>query len=140
MKKRSKKTVEVQKFGGEEKLGETQLHGYNHDVNSIETQSKTTLEQDTGEGGAVIIRCFTFGINPEAFKQYAPTKQELFNSHYKGIEIALWKDGLKVMPDVHPRIVIDQQKGQYQIFVGAQPARGHLLMERPQTLSEIVNG
>lgn len=135
-----KKVAEVQKFGGTEELGNVQMHGYNHDVQSLEAQSKTKLEDDQGHGDAAIIRRFTFGINPESFKQYQPTKQELFNSHYKGIEIALWRDGLKVIPEVHPRIVINQEKMNYEIFVGAKPMRGHILRERPQTLTEIAHG
>jgi len=137
---RVKKSVDVQKFGGSEEIGNVKMHGYDHDVQSLEAQSKTKLEDDTGHGNAAIIRCFQFGINPEAFKQYQPTKQELFNSHYKGIEVALWRDGMKVIPDVNPRIVVDEKNMNYKIFVGATPMKGHILTQRPQTLSEIAHG
>ena len=60
----------------------------------LQTESDVHLEDDEGYGNATIIRCFTFGANPEAFAQHKPTKQELFNSHLKGIEVMLWKDGL----------------------------------------------
>ena len=151
------KELSVQKFGGvddhgslrEEGIqqfesgmtGEKSLHAnVNYDVKSIETESQTKLEHDEGYGNAVIIRAFEFGVNPEAFKQHKPTKQELFNSHYRGIEVALWKDGMKVMPDVNPRITLAPEGNKYTIFVGAMPAKGHLLREEPKTLSQIVHG
>ena len=106
------------------------------DVSKIQTASETHLEDDPGEGGAAIIRCFEFAPNPEVFKQHKPTKQELFNSHAKGIEIMLWRDGMSVMPEVEPRVTIGKKK--YRIFVGAQPMKGHLLREKPKTLTEIA--
>ena len=54
--------------------------------------------------------------------------------------MALWRDGMKVMPEVSPRIVIDEKAMMYKIFVGAQPNRGHILTERPRTLTEIAHG
>ena len=142
MARRINKTEEVQKFGGTEDLGQVDLHGYAHDAKSIEVQSSTKLEQDEGSGNAAVIRCFEFGINLEAFKQHKPTKQELFNSHAKGIEISLWRDGLKVIPDVTPRIVVNEKDMKYQIFVGAQPNRGHILPYdvKTKTLKEIAHG
>lgn len=144
---RLKKTQNVAKFGGTDDLGTVQIQNVdgapvkdvNYEVKSIETQSKTKLEDDKGFGNAAIIRCFKFGLNLESFKQHQPTRQELFNSHIKGIEVALWKDGMKVMTDVTPRIVINEQDMQYQIFVGAQPMKGQLLSQTPHTLRELVN-
>lgn len=135
-----KKTAfkDVEKFGGKEDLGQVNLHGHSHDAASLEVKSETNLEQDEGFGDAAIIRRFTFGVNPEAFKQHVPTKQELFNAHYKGIEVALWRDGMKVMPDVTPKVVLENNR--YHIFVGAKPMKGHMLMHKPQTLKEIVHG
>ena len=131
---------DVAKFGGTEKLGDAKLHGHEHEVDSIETQSERHIEDDMGSGEAAIIRCFTFGINPLAFKEHQPTKQELFNAHVKGIEVMLWRDGMRLMLDVEPRILVDQKT--YKIFVGARPAKGHLLtrVQVPRTLKEIVHG
>ncbi len=154
---RIKKTIEVKKFGGVDDLGairdernvnfkselsgtSTEIDNVNYDVKSLEVQSKTNLEMDEGYGDAAIIRRFEFGMNPLAFQQMRPTKQELFNSHHKGIEVALWKDGMKVMPDVNPRVVVDEVNKRYSIFVGAKPMKGHILHEQPQTLSQIVHG
>lgn len=135
---RTKKSKDVAKFGGTESLGNVQLNGHTHEASTIEAQSKVHLEDDEGYGNAVVIRCFEFGMNPVAFKEYAPTRQELFNSHYKGIEIALWRDGLKVISEVNPRIVVDEKNSRYQIFVGARPMKGQLLKESPLTLSQIA--
>lgn len=157
MAKKANRTSEVQKFGGTESLGNVKDDGvtefrsemsgntYEHkgteyDVQSVEAQSTIKLEEDIGQGQAAVIRCFEFGINKEAFRQYTPTKQELFNSHYKGIELALWKDGLAVIPEVSPRVVFNEEKDTYSIFVGALPQRGHNLNETPQTLTDLAHG
>ncbi len=137
--KKTSKYKNVAKFGGTETLGNTKLNGYDHQVDTVETQSKTKLEDDVGYGNAAIIRCFIFGINPQAFKEHKPTDQELFNHHYKGIEVALWRDGMVPLPEVNPRLSYDTKRMQYRIFVGAKPMKGHLLRETPQTLSQIAH-
>lgn len=137
---KKQKTVEVQKFGGTEELGEVKLHGHQHSAATSEAQSETKLEFDVGHGNPVVIRRFTFGANPAAFSEHPPTKQELFNAHHKGIEIALWRDGLKVFDEVMPRIVVNQEKSMYDIFVAARPMKGHMLREMPQTLSQVARG
>lgn len=142
MTKRTKrKILDVAKFGGVDDLGTVQMHGHEHEAKTIEAKSEQThLEDDTGHGNPAVIRRFTFGVNPQAFHEHTPTTQELFNAHYKGIELALWKDGLKVIPEVDPRVVFNKQKTQYFIFVGARPMKGFLLNEKPQTLTDIVHG
>lgn len=107
-------------------------------ANQINTESETHLEDDLGEGEAAIIRAFDFASNPEAFKEHIPSKQELFNHHYKGIEAMLWRDGMKVMSEVDPKIIISKNKKNYRIFVGARPQKGHILRERPQTLTQVT--
>lgn len=109
------------------------------DISKVEAQSETHLEDDMGTGGAAIIRMFEFSANPEAFHQHTPTRQELFNYHYKGIETLLWADGLKVIPEVNPKITINKAKTKYRIFVGAVPQKGHILREQPQTLGQIAH-
>lgn len=149
-KRKSKETTkEVAKFGGVDNLGtvKTDLHSpfkeQNYDASAVEAQSQTKLEDDLGEGNAVVIRSFTFQMNlekPELFIERAPSKQEIFNSHIGGIEMALWKDGLKVYDEVAPRMTFDVQKLQYTIFVPAVPRNGYLLQQKPQTLTEIAHG
>lgn len=132
--------LDVQKFGGTDHLGSTKLDGYDHEIESIETESKTKLEDDTGVGNAAIIRMFEFTANLESFKQHQPSKQELFDSHKKGIEIALWRDGLKVIPEVEPRVVFSDKTHKYRIFIGAAPMKGHILQAQTRTLKELAHG
>ena len=142
---RKTKSKEVKSFGGvskSKKLLETNaknapVKDIAWDASQIEVESDTHLEDDEGVGSAAIIRCFEFAANPQAFGEHQPTKQELFNSHLKGIETMLWRDGMKIMPEVQPRIIFEQTT--YKIFVSATPMRGHILRERPQTLSQIAN-
>lgn len=136
----NRKSKNVNKFGGTDHLGQTKMDGFDHSVDSVEAQSTTRLEDDIGSGDAAIIRMFEFAMNPEVFKQVPPTKQELFNAHHKGIEMALYRDGLKILDGVNPRLVVNEAKGRYQIFVGAKPRKGYLLQEKPQTLTQIANG
>ena len=119
--------IELQKFGGTDDLGSGKLDGNDHELQSIEVKSKTKLTDDPYEGAVAVIRRFTFGANPQAFQELLPTKQELFNSHVKGIEIALWRDGMVFHDKVEPQIHFDQKKLQYHIFVGAKPAKGHIV-------------
>ncbi len=105
----------------------------------MSVESDTKLEDDRGSGEAIIIRTFSFGVNPKAWKEYIPTKQELFNSHIKGMEVILWKDGLTIFHEVTPRVIFSKDKKIYQIFVGAKPARGHTLVDKPRTLSKIIH-
>lgn len=109
------------------------------EVSEQEIHSTTLIEDDDGHGKPVIIRSFDFHSNPEAFRLHTPTKQELFNAHHKQIEVQLMSDGLKVMPEVNPQVKISKNKKMYRIVVGAEPMRGFLLNDRPQTLSEITN-
>ena len=158
--KRSKKAVEVSKFGGVNDLGSlkderkvdftsgmsgetSQRSGVGYDMRDLEVESKTKLQSDTGYGSPVIVRVFEFRFNPEAVAkvqndQIPLDKQMLFNSHYKGIEMALWKDGFVPMPEVAPQVKIEGDK--YRIFVGAKLAKGQILREKPMTLSQIANG
>lgn len=130
-----KKTLEVQKFGGTEALGNVRTDD-KYELSSIEVNSKTKLQDDPNEGGAAIIRRFEFGLNPQAWIEGKPTKQDIFNSHLKGIELMLWRDGMKVLDSVQPRIVIDEQNMRYYIYVGAKPQRGHILTATPRPLVE----
>lgn len=144
---KKRKVKEVAKFGGVDELGtiKSDLHSpfveQTYDASTVEAKSEQThLEDDRGEGEATVIRCFTFGINPQVFLEQRPTKQDLFNHHLRGIEATLWKDGLKVFDDVAPRLTFDNKNLQYSIFIAARPRNGYLLHERPQTLSQIAHG
>jgi hypothetical protein len=137
--KTKKSSIDVQKFGGVDELGETKLHGHKHEVSSIETASQTKLEDDLGTGKPVVMRSFTFKLNPEAFKAMAPSKQELFDTHVKGIEMHLWRDGLTFEKRHEPHILFNKQRTAYTIFVVATPSHKDVLLEKTQTLTEIAH-
>lgn len=118
--------------------------GDDYEVKQGEVHSDLKLEADEGYGKTIVIRSFDFKANPQAFKERTPSKQDLFNAHAKQIEIILWKDGLKVMPDVAPQLILDKKRRGYRIVVGAEPEKGHLIgtldQDKHQTLSQAAHG
>ena len=115
---------------------------HDYEVKQGEVHSDIKLEMDEGDGKTIVIRSFDFKANPAAFKERTPSKQELFNAHAKQIEIILWKDGLKIMPDVTPKLMLSKNRKFYRIAVGAEPAKGHLMnsLSKYQTLSQAAHG
>ena len=83
---------------------------------------------DPGGGEIVSIRVFTFKMNPE--RQHFPGKQALFNTHARQIETILWGDGLRPLESNPPRVIINNKKGIYQIFVPCLAAKGVFFSER----------
>lgn len=141
MARKLNKSVDVQKFGGVDELGVMNVDGQNQHVSHIEAKSEEThLEDDLGTGKPLVMRSFTFKIDQEAFKVHVPTKQELFNSHAKGLELSLWKDGLIFEQSHEPHILFNKKRTHYTIFIVATPSRGNVLTETPQTLTQIING
>lgn len=100
-----------------------------------EVHSKTTFEDDAGEGIPVIIRAFQFQLPPGL--PHTPSKQELLDHHTKRIEVFLWKDGLELIQE--PKVVFGK-KGKFEIFALCTPSKGNLIWNHtPQTLSQIAN-
>src|SRR3990167_3098126 len=87
----------------------------------VQSESTTKLTEDKGTGQAVVIRFFEFGANPEVFKQHKPTSQQLFDSHRKGIEALLWRDGLRPYEGVEPRLMFSKNGKNYRIIVTCVP-------------------
>lgn len=83
---------------------------------------------DPGGGSVSVIRVFTFKMNPD--RKHFPGKQRLFNNHAKQIETILWGDGLRPLEEVAPRVIIDDKKGVYRIFVPCGAAKGVIFSER----------
>lgn len=123
---------------------DTKDKAYDYDIKQGEVHSDTHLEDDIGHGKSIIIRSFDFKANPQAFKERTPSKQELFNAHLKQIEIILWKDGLKIMTDVQPQLMLSKRRDGYRIVVGAEPEKGQIISLRDQgkhqTLSQAAHG
>lgn len=117
---------------------------HDYEVKQGEVHSDIKLEADEGHGSAIVIRSFDFKANPQAFKERTPSKQELFNAHAKQIEIILHKDGLQVMPDVKPQLILSKQRNHYRIVIGAEPRKGQNISLRDQdkfqTLSQAAHG
>lgn len=113
----------------------------NSEAAQAQVESKTHLEDDEGSGEVAIIRQFKFKMDVDAFAKAPVSKQGLFNHHLKQIEIILWKDGMKVMPEVPPQLQIDAKKRQYTIIIGASIVKGNLLLggQKPKKLSEIAH-
>lgn len=102
--------------------------------------SDTKLEFDTGTGQAIILRFFDFGVNFEAFKQHRPTAQELFDSHRRGIESFLWRDGLKPYEAIEPRLMFSKNRKNYRFIISCIPRLGETLLDKTKTLGEIAKG
>lgn len=102
----------------------------------VVAQSDTKLESDLGTGQPVVIRFFEFGANPEIFKQHKPTAQELFDSHRKGIESLLWRDGLRPYEGVEPRLMFSKNKSHYRFVITCIPKE--TLLDKPNTLSQLL--
>lgn len=107
-------------------------------ANTVEATSDVHLEDDHGEGAAAIIRVLEFSANPEMFRQYTPSKQELFNAHAQQIKMMLWGDGLEVMEEVAPKLTISKNKKKYRVIIGCKPRIGQTLVDRPRTLAELI--
>jgi hypothetical protein len=105
----------------------------------VQAESDVHLEDDQSIGNTTVIRLFEFSANPEAFCHHTPTKQELFNAHYRLIDSTLWRDGLKVVPEINPTVTFNKRKTKYRIFVTAQAQRGQTVLETPQTLSQLAH-
>lgn len=105
----------------------------------ISTESETRIDQDDGTGQAIILRFFEFGANVETFKQHKPTAQELFNSHMRGMESLLWKDGLKPYDAIEPRLMFSKDKTKYRFIIACIPSGLNVLVDNTRTLSQLLN-
>lgn len=106
---------------------------------TIEVKSDTHLEDDHGTGENVVIRTFEFAVNPIAFKDRTPDYQDIFNSQKNGILAFLWQDGLTLMPEVDPKIIFSKDNTKFFIMVTARPMTGQTVVEKTNTLSELIN-
>ena len=96
---------------------------------------------DPGGGPVNVIRVFTFKMNPE--KKDFTNKQAIFSTHAKQIETILWGDGLRPLENVSPRVILNNKKGIYQIFVPCGASRGVIFSEKdrnPELLHKQLKG
>ena len=102
----------------------------------IAAESVTKIQDDRGDGRGVVLRFFDFGANPETFALHKPTAQELFNTHMRGMESLLWRDGLKPFTDAEPRLMFSKDKKNYRFIIPCVPIRGDL--QNTNTLSQLL--
>ena len=101
------------------------VEGYEYG-SQLETDGMPLI--DPGGGGVNVIRVFSFKMSPD--RKYFPGKQALFSAHTKQIETILWGDGLRPLDSVPPRVIIDNKKGLYQIFVPCGAAKGVIFSQK----------
>lgn len=122
------------------------------DKYQINDQSKWTGQElgvnsniplvDAGSGKPYVIRKFEFHFDPTVLQKIRekkvkfPSKQELFNTHWRQIQSTLWGDGLVARQDVEPNLMISKFK--YIIVLACEPRFGTSVIERPNTLQEIT--
>jgi hypothetical protein len=100
---------------------------------------------DPATGQPFIIREFIFAFNPEALrlikqkKMAIPSKQDLFNSNWKQIEVMLWGDGLVAIMEKEfpPRIVVGKKK--YKIILVCQPRQGVIVADKVRSLNQVLD-
>lgn len=120
------------------KLKDVVLDGDTYHTEQVETQSKTKLEDDKGNGKEMILRFFEYTANPDIFKDRTPSAQELFNAHKKEMELKLWQDGMVADPLIDPRLLFSKDKTHYKFVIGCRLGKGQILTSIPLTLSQLV--
>lgn len=104
----------------------------------VGAESTTKLQEDKGTGQPIVLRFFDFAANPETFRQYRPTAQQLFESHRRGIESMLWSDGLAPYTAIEPRLLFSKDKSQYRFAISCIPSMGNALIDKTKTLSQLL--
>lgn len=89
---------------------------------------------DTGTGKNVVIREFTYKMNPQL--KDMPDRQALFNAHAKQISTLLWGDGLRPLENISPRVIINIKDHFYKIYVPCEGRLGNVFVDKPKNLSE----
>lgn len=128
--KLTEKDAELKSKHSSDKIGDIEWEG-----EEVVAESTTKIQEDQGTGHQVVLRFFDFGANPEVFKQHKPTAQELFDSHRRGIESLLWRDGLRPFDAVEPRLMFSKDKSHYRFIIPCIPKMD---MGSSQTLSQLL--
>lgn len=103
----------------------------------IEVHSDPLIETGT-RGKTIVLRSFYFKANPQVMKEKKPTKQDIFNSHAKQIELMLYSDGLMPFHGVEPKLIISKKRDEYKIFIACEAMPGVTFAETPRTLQELT--
>jgi hypothetical protein len=103
----------------------------------IEVSSDPLVEEGP-RGRTIVLRSFYFKANPEIMKRDKPTKQQLFNSHAKQIELMLWGDGLIPFHGVEPKLIVSKKRDEYKIFIACEARNGVTITETPTLLQDLT--
>jgi hypothetical protein len=95
---------------------------------------KTIIEDDPGKGRAIVRRRFTFRLPPSKPGDVLPTNEELLNFHKGRILSFIWKDHLVANGEMR----ISRKKKAFHIMIDCVPALGHVIVERPKTVNQIL--
>ena len=128
-----KKQQEKFKVKDRDENGEFEWEG-----EDLYAESTTQLSDDKGTGVPVVIRCFDFAANPTEFRRAMPDAQILFDSHRKGMETLLWKDGLVPYTKVEPRLMVAKDGTRYRIVIACVGASSASFIDKAATLSEAL--
>lgn len=110
---------------------EVEMYGDKYQVATAEVHSDPIEDPGTGKG--VILRQFEYSFNPELPKDIKITKQAIFDSHKKQIQVMLWGDGMIPLDGIHPpKVQISKSQKKYRIFVLCQPVQ--TLLETPNKI------
>lgn len=110
----------------------------NEDWHGQEVETEQVQMFDEGKGDKFVLRHFEYALSPDINADELD-KQQLFNHHWKEIEMTLWEDGFTVIKEIDPRIVLEKDK--YRIFITCRPRVGlgvvTSINEEATTLQEI---
>lgn len=103
----------------------------------VEVTSDPLIE-GSNPGKTIVLRSFYFKANPELLKAQKPTKQQLFDSHVKQIELMLWNDGLMPFKEVEPRVITSKKRDEYKIFMACEARPGVTFAHNPTKLQDLI--
>ncbi len=110
-------------------------HGW--EGQDIEVHSDPLIETGA-RGQTLVFRSFYFKANPQVMKSQKPTKQQIFDSHAKQIQLMLYSDGLIPFKGVEPKLIVSKKRDEYKIFVACEARAGVSFAETPRTLQELT--
>lgn len=134
----------ITKKGEEVKVDEQKFIGENDETNEQWQGSQVQVEStpliDPNAGTPTIIRNFMFAFNPEFLKKNKNlkgiSKQELFNNHWKYLQIELWKDGLIHDEGIEPKITFKQKH--YIIQIVCKPRLGVVVVDDTKAITDYL--
>lgn len=96
------------------------------------------LIDNANSGKTIVLRSFYFKADPTTLKQQKPTKQQIFDSHAKQIELMLWSDGLMPFKEVEPRLIVSKKRDEYKIFMACEARAGVGFDRNPTKLQDLT--